>query len=63
MTPAINIVKKAKIKYSIHEYKHDTESSSYGEEAASKLNISQEQVFKTLLAELSCSTTLSDIVT
>ncbi len=53
MTPAINIAKKAKIKYNIHEYKHDTETSSYGEEAALKLNISQEQVFKTLLVELS----------
>jgi Cys-tRNA(Pro)/Cys-tRNA(Cys) deacylase len=53
MTPAINIAKKAKINYTIHEYKHDTDSSSYGEEAASKLNISEQQVFKTLLVELS----------
>jgi len=52
MTPAINIAKKAKIKYTIHEYKHDADNSSYGEEAAIKLNISTEQVFKTLLVEL-----------
>jgi len=52
VTPAINIAKKAKIKYNIHEYKHDCETSSYGEEAALKLNISQAQVFKTLLVEL-----------
>jgi len=53
MTPAINIAKKAKINYTVHEYKHDTDTSSYGEEAATKLNIKQEQVFKTLLVELS----------
>lgn len=52
MTPAINIAKKAKIKYVIHEYQHDTNSSSYGEEAANLLNISQKRVFKTLLVEL-----------
>ncbi len=53
MTPAINIAKKAKINYIVHEYKHDTDTSSYGEEAATKLNVKQEQVFKTLLVELS----------
>jgi len=52
MTPAINITKKAKIKYTLHEYKHDSDTSSYGEEAATKLNISQARVFKTLLVEL-----------
>ena len=53
MTTAINIEKKAKINYTIHEYIQDTHNSSYGEEAASKLNISEQQVFKTLLVELS----------
>lgn len=52
MTPAINVAKKAKIKYVIHEYKHDTNNSSYGEEAALMLNISEERMFKTLLVEL-----------
>lgn len=53
MTPAIQIAKKSKIKYTIHEYEHDTSNTSYGEEAALKLNLSFEQVFKTLLVELS----------
>lgn len=53
MTPAIQIAKKSKIKYTIHEYEHDTANTSYGEEAALKLNLSFEQVFKTLLVELS----------
>ena len=53
MTPAINIAKKAKIKYNIHEYKHDHDNSSFGEEAALKLGISEDRVFKTLLVQLS----------
>lgn len=52
MTPAIKLVKKSKIKYKVHEYKHDSNSSSYGDEAALKLNISASRVFKTLLVEL-----------
>jgi len=40
MTPAINLAKKAKIKYSVHEYNHDASAESYGLEAAEKLSIS-----------------------
>jgi len=49
MTPAINTAKKAKIAYTIHEYEHDPSSESYGTEAADKLGIPEERVFKTLL--------------
>lgn len=49
MTPAINIVKKAKIDFRIHEYDHDPASESYGEEAASKMGIDCSRVFKTLV--------------
>ena len=49
MTPAINCLKKAKIKYQIHQYEHDPNSKAYGEEAAEKLNISFDQIFKTLV--------------
>lgn len=49
MTPAINIVKKAKVFYKLHEYQHNPSSSSYGEEAAELLNQDSAQVFKTLL--------------
>ncbi len=53
MTPAINLVKKHKIKHSVHEYHHDTSSSeSYGQEAADKMGVSPEQVFKTLVVSL-----------
>jgi Cys-tRNA(Pro)/Cys-tRNA(Cys) deacylase len=49
MTPAINIAKKAKIAFRIHEYDHDPQSESYGEEAASKMGIDSNRVFKTLV--------------
>ncbi len=51
MTPAINLVKQKKIDFQIHEYTHDSNSTSYGLEAAEKLGISVEQVFKTLVVE------------
>ena len=52
MTPAINAAKKAGIVFRIHEYSHDPAAESYGLEAAAKLNVSAERVYKTLVAEL-----------
>lgn len=52
MTPAINALKKTKITFRIHEYQHDAASESYGLEAAEKLGIDQDRVFKTLVVKL-----------
>lgn len=52
MTPAINLLKKAGISHRIHQYQHDADATSFGLEAAEKLNIPQQQVFKTLVVEL-----------
>ncbi|MGY8870410.1 MAG: Cys-tRNA(Pro) deacylase [Pseudomonadales bacterium] len=52
MTPAVNVVKKAKLSYKLHEYQHNASSSSYGEEAAELLNQDSAQVFKTLLVAI-----------
>lgn len=52
MTPAINELKKNKISFNIHKYKHDPKVLNYGLEAATKLNIDAKIVFKTLLAQL-----------
>lgn len=52
MTPAINLARKQKIPHQVHEYTHDPASSSYGLEAAEKMGVPAEQVFKTLVAEV-----------
>lgn len=52
MTPAINAAKKSKIEYTVHEYQHDPNAESYGEEAAEAMGISSQQVFKTLLVAI-----------
>ena len=50
MTPAIDLLKKAKAVHQVHSYHHDPKAASYGLEAAEKLNLPPAQVFKTLLA-------------
>lgn len=52
MTPAIMAAKRAKISYLVHEYLHNSDALSYGEEAASALGVHPERVFKTLLVAL-----------
>ena len=49
MTPACKILKSNKIEYSIHEYEHDQNAKSFGLEAAEKLGLNVEEVFKTLM--------------
>ncbi|MFI9459930.1 Cys-tRNA(Pro) deacylase [Acinetobacter sp. NPDC052428] len=49
MTPACKLLKAQKIEYSLHEYEHDANAKSFGLEAAEKLGLSVEEVFKTLL--------------
>lgn len=52
MTPGINIARQHKIVHRVHEYAHDASSESYGLEAAEKLGVPGEQVFKTLVVAL-----------
>jgi len=49
MTPAIEALKKANIQFTLHEYSHDPQAASYGEEAANCLDVEAQRVFKTLL--------------
>ena len=50
MTPAIDLLKKARAVHQVHSYVHDPKAASYGLEAAEKLQLPPERVFKTLLA-------------
>ena len=52
MTPAINLAMKNNIVHSVHEYAHDAASESYGLEAAEKLGVPAERVFKTLVVSV-----------
>ncbi len=49
MTPAIKAAEKAKIVFTIHQYRHDPSAKSFGEEAAQALGLHRERVFKTLI--------------
>jgi Cys-tRNA(Pro)/Cys-tRNA(Cys) deacylase len=50
MTPALDLLKKARAEHRVHSYEHDPKVASYGLEAAEKLGLEPAQVFKTLLA-------------
>ncbi|MDG9783018.1 Cys-tRNA(Pro) deacylase [Metapseudomonas otitidis] len=50
MTPAIDLLKKAKAEHRVLSYTHDPKAPSYGLEAAEKLGLDPARVFKTLLA-------------
>lgn len=52
MTPGINVAKHNNIQFQLHEYTHDESSESYGLEAAEKMAVPAERVFKTLVVSL-----------
>lgn len=52
MTPAIVSAQRAKIAFSVHEYQHDANATSYGLEAVEKLGLDPEKVFKTLITRV-----------
>ena len=52
MTPVSKAAKKNNVPYTVHEYSHDVTSESYGLEAAEKMDVPEERIFKTLVVSL-----------
>lgn len=56
-TPAISALTRARVTHRVHAYAHDPRSDSYGAEAvaalADEVGVAAEQIFKTLVLELS----------
>jgi Cys-tRNA(Pro)/Cys-tRNA(Cys) deacylase len=52
MTPAIKMVEAAAVPFTLHRYDHDPNADSFGLEAARKLDLPPERVFKTLVAQV-----------
>ena len=59
MTPAVVAAQRAGIRFELHEYEHDPAATSYGLEAAEKLGVSAERVFKTLVASIDGTLTVA----
>ncbi|HCH33488.1 MAG TPA: Cys-tRNA(Pro) deacylase [Oceanospirillaceae bacterium] len=51
MTPAIDQLINLGIRHQTHEYSHDSNATSYGTEAAQKMGVPPQQVFKTLVVD------------
>ena len=51
-TPAIRAAEEAGIRFTLHEYEHDPSSTSYGDEAAAKLDVDPARLFKTLVVSV-----------
>ena len=51
MTPAIDQLTNLGVHHNVHEYAHDSKLASYGMEAADKLGVAPQRVFKTLVVD------------
>ena len=58
-TPALVILQRSGVDFSVHPYAHDPAAESFGMEAAEALDLDPATVFKTLLAEVDGASTVA----
>ena len=58
-TPAVAAAEKAGIAHTVHAYRHDPSAASYGLEAAEKLGVEPDRVFKTLVVDVDGTLTVA----
>lgn len=52
MTPAIMLLRKARVAHEVLSYEHDPKAQSFGREAVEKLGLEDRAVFKTLIVDV-----------
>lgn len=52
MTPAVRAAESAGVAFTLHRYEHASDANSFGMEAAEKLGVSPDRLFKTLIAQV-----------
>ena len=62
MTPGIKLLEKNAVAHWVHAYAHDASSESYGSEAAEKLAVPEDRVFKTLVVSLDSKQLVTAVV-
>lgn len=51
MTPAIKLLEQSSVPFTLHPYDHDADAAGFGTEAAAKLGVDPQRLFKTLVVK------------